>query len=51
VPLLLHPLFVWAPPLALSGISHLLIAAIVVALMVYVIMPHYTRLMSRWLYE
>lgn len=50
VPWLLRPLFVAVPVLALPGISHLLVAAAIVALMTYVIMPRYTRLVSGWLY-
>ena len=51
VPWLLTPLFRAAPILATPGITHFLVAAIVVALMTYVIMPHYTRLMAAWLYR
>jgi uncharacterized protein len=51
VPWALQPLFSWVPPLALPGISHLAIAAVIVALMVYVVMPHYTRAVSRWLFR
>jgi uncharacterized protein len=51
VPWLLTPLFRAAPILGVPGITHFLVAAIVVALMTYVIMPHYTRLMAAWLYR
>jgi uncharacterized protein len=50
VPWLLTPLFRAAPILGMPGITHFLVAAIVVALMTYVIMPRYTRLMAAWLY-
>jgi uncharacterized protein len=51
VPWLLTPLFRAAPILGVSVITHFLVAAIIVALMTYVIMPHYTRLMAAWLYR
>ena len=51
VPWLLAPLFRAAPIFGVSAITHFLVAAIVVGLMTYVIMPHYTRLMAAWLYR
>jgi uncharacterized protein len=51
VPWLLTPLFRAAPILGVSAITHFLVAAVIVALMTYVIMPHYTRLMAAWLYR
>jgi uncharacterized protein len=51
VPWLLRPLFRAAPILGTPGITHFLVAAVVVALMTYVIMPRYTRLMAAWLYR
>jgi uncharacterized protein len=51
VPWLLRPLFRAAPILGMPGITHFLVAAVVVTLMTYVIMPHYTRLMAAWLYS
>ena len=51
VPWLLRPLYGWFPGLALPGISHFLVAAIIVALMVYVIMPRYTRAVAPWLFR
>ena len=51
VPSALQPLFAQVPGLALPGIRQLLSAAIIVALMVYVIMPRYTRALSRWLWR
>ena len=51
VPALLHRLQGVAPWLGGYVVAHLVSAAIVVALMVYVIMPRYTRLMARWLYR
>jgi antibiotic biosynthesis monooxygenase (ABM) superfamily enzyme len=35
----------------LPGISNFVAAAIIVALMTYVIMPRYTRLIAGWLYR
>jgi antibiotic biosynthesis monooxygenase (ABM) superfamily enzyme len=51
VPWLLTPLFRTAPILEVSAIAHFLVAAVIVALMTYVIMPYYTRLMAAWLYR
>jgi len=50
VPWLLQPLLGTVPILSLPGLRHLLVAAAIVALMVYVVMPRYTRLVSRWLF-
>jgi len=50
VPWLLRPLFAWLPALATPGIQHLVIAALIVATVTWLIMPTYTRLISRWLY-
>lgn len=51
VPWLLQPLFQWAPPLGLPPIRQFLIAVLIVGAMVYLIMPRYTRLVSRWLFR
>lgn len=51
VPWLLTPLFQALPILRTPGIPHFLVAAVIVALMTYVIMPRYTRLMAAWLYR
>ena len=51
VPALLQRLAAWLPWLGKDWLAHLATAAIVVSLMVYVIMPRYTRLVSRWLYR
>jgi antibiotic biosynthesis monooxygenase (ABM) superfamily enzyme len=51
VPWLLTPLFRAAPILRMPGITHFLVATVVVALMTYVVMPRYTRLMAAWLYR
>ena len=51
VPWLLQPLFASYPSLALPLISHFIVAAAVVGIMTYVVMPHYTRLVARWLFR
>jgi antibiotic biosynthesis monooxygenase (ABM) superfamily enzyme len=50
-PWLLAPVFANVPALGVFGVRHFVIAAIIVGLMVYVIMPRYTRLIARWLYR
>lgn len=49
VPPALQPLFKAVPVFAAGWSSNLLISAIIVYLMVYVVMPRYTRLVARWL--
>jgi uncharacterized protein len=49
VPWAVKPLLLAAPLLALGWVSNLVISSIIVYLMVYVVMPRYTRLISRWL--
>jgi uncharacterized protein len=51
VPWVLQPLFHTVTVLGLPGISNLFIAAVIVGLMTYLIMPHYTRLVAAWLYR
>lgn len=51
VPWALQPLFAAAPLFANFWIAKLLVAAAVVWLMVYVIMPRYTRLVAGWLFR
>lgn len=51
VPSALHRLLGFAPVLSGYWVEHLLAAAAVVALMVYLIMPRYTRLLAKWLYS
>jgi antibiotic biosynthesis monooxygenase (ABM) superfamily enzyme len=50
-PYLLTSLFRVVPPLTHPLIRGLFISAVVVGLMTFVVMPHYTRLAERWLYE
>lgn len=51
IPRLLSPLFRDAPILGHPLIRGLLIAASLTALLTFVIMPRYTRLVKRWLYD
>jgi antibiotic biosynthesis monooxygenase (ABM) superfamily enzyme len=51
IPSVLQPLFSAIPVLSLPGVGHLIVAAIIVGLMTYVVMPPYARLVSRWLYS
>lgn len=51
VPWSLQPLFSAIPPLAHPLAAKFLTAVIVVFLMVYVVMPRYTRLVAAWLYK
>ena len=51
VPWLLQPLFARYPTLALPLISQFIVAAAIVGIMTYVVMPHYTRLVARWLFR
>jgi uncharacterized protein len=51
VPWVLRPLFPAVPALGLPGISNLLVSALIVGIMMYLIMPYYTRLMAGWLYQ
>jgi antibiotic biosynthesis monooxygenase (ABM) superfamily enzyme len=51
VPWVLKPLVQMAPALSLPGVGNLIVSAAIVGLMTYVIMPRYTRLLARWLYD
>lgn len=51
IPTLFRPLFSIAPLLGQPFISGLLIAATLTALLTFVIMPRYTRLVKTWLYK
>lgn len=51
IPWLLQPLFLWLPTLDQFVIHHLVVAAGIVATVTYVVMPRYTRLVSRWLHS
>lgn len=51
VPWVLQPLFTAVPVLGVPGVSHFIVAAIIVGLMTYVVMPPFARLVSHWLYS
>jgi hypothetical protein len=51
IPWMLAPLFAMAPVLQLQAVSVLMVSAVVVGLMTYVVMPHYTRLVGNWLFK
>lgn len=51
IPWLLRPLFAWFPVLTTPGVQHLIIATLIVGAVTYIVMPYYTRLISRWLYS
>lgn len=51
VPPLLDPLFRLAPPLRTYGVSHTLIASMIVALVTFLIMPRIMPILHSWLYK
>jgi hypothetical protein len=51
VPAVVHWLVASVPVLSSYGVEHLIASAAIVGLMVYLVMPRYTRLMARWLYK
>jgi antibiotic biosynthesis monooxygenase (ABM) superfamily enzyme len=51
VPWALRPLIAAVPALQYALVDHLIVAAIIVGLMTYVVMPRYTRLVANWLYR
>jgi antibiotic biosynthesis monooxygenase (ABM) superfamily enzyme len=51
VPWVLRPLFQAVPILGLPVVSNFVISSVIVGLITYVIMPHYTRLVAGWLYR
>lgn len=50
VPLLLNPVVGFIPAINVSYVRQLFVDAAIVALLIYVIMPRYTRLLAKWLY-
>lgn len=50
IPWLLQPVFAWLPVLNLPIVNQLVVGVVIVALMTWAVMPHYTRLVSKWLY-
>ena len=51
IPWLLRPVFAWMPVLTTPGLQHLIVAALIVGTVTWLVMPYYTRLISRWLYS
>ncbi|CAM3597796.1 antibiotic biosynthesis monooxygenase [Polaromonas hydrogenivorans] len=51
VPWLFRPVFRAAPLLGMYGVAHVIIASVIVALVVWVIMPRYTQLVHGWLFR
>ncbi|KRS19975.1 antibiotic biosynthesis monooxygenase [Alishewanella sp. WH16-1] len=51
VPLLLQPLFALLPFLQWFGVRHVFSAAIIVALVIYVVMPRLVPLLAKWLFR
>jgi len=51
VPWVLRPLTGAVPALQNVLVDHLIVAALIVWLMTYVVMPRYTRLVANWLYR
>ena len=51
IPLAVLPLLRWAGVPAVPSLDTLLVTGTVVFLMVYVVMPRYTRLIQRWLFD
>ncbi|WP_194725050.1 antibiotic biosynthesis monooxygenase [Noviherbaspirillum malthae] len=51
LPWILKPVFDYIPLLGRPVINNFILAVVIVYLMVYVIMPRYTRLVAKWLFE
>lgn len=51
VPWLFGPVFKAVPVLGMYGVAHIVIASVIVALVVWVIMPRYTQLVHGWLFR
>ncbi len=51
VPLLFNPLFKRLPILGTWGIQQGILALAIVAIVVFVVMPRYVRLLGKWLYQ
>jgi antibiotic biosynthesis monooxygenase (ABM) superfamily enzyme len=50
VPAMLSPVFQAVPALGTFGVSHLIVAATIVALVTWILMPPYVRCVSSWLF-
>jgi antibiotic biosynthesis monooxygenase (ABM) superfamily enzyme len=51
IPALYQPLFNIVPEISVWGVSHGIVAATIVALVVYLIMPRLVRLVANWLFR
>lgn len=51
IPFAMRPVFDAVPYANLPGVRPFVVAVLIVALMVWVIMPRYTRALSRWLFK
>ena len=51
IPLLLHPVFDLVPVKTHAYVRQFFVDAAIVALIIYVIMPRYTRAIAKWLYR
>ena len=51
IPLAYRPLFGLVPALGQFGVSHLLVASTIVALVTWAVMPRYVKLVSAWLFR
>jgi hypothetical protein len=51
VPAVLKPVFGAVPALGVFGVSHLITAALIVAIVTWLVMPSYVKLVSRWLFR
>lgn len=51
VPLVIMPLLELFPPLLTFGVRHLLLAAMMVALVIYIVMPQLSKWLSGWLHR
>jgi antibiotic biosynthesis monooxygenase (ABM) superfamily enzyme len=51
VPWAFGPLFKAFPALGSYGVSHGILASVIVAIVVWLVMPRYTRLVHNWLFR
>jgi hypothetical protein len=51
VPAMLKPVFQAVPALGAFGLSHLIVASTIVALVTWLLMPPYVKRVSHWLFH
>lgn len=51
VPWAFGPMFRAFPALGSYGVSHGILASVIVAIVVWIVMPRYTRLVHNWLFS